>query len=132
MALVKMIPHPVLGLLAALFSHFVVDMLPHWNWHPSIKPLSLLGMTLDLILAQILTFYIFFGYGEGNFLLPLGAFLGILPDLLEAPTVLLGWRIRGVDKLMRLQSRLQTNTELLPGILSQILLSFLCLWLLTR
>jgi hypothetical protein len=131
MAVVYYSPSPVLGVVLAFISHFMVDMLPHWNWRPDTRPLSLLGIGLDLILAEILTLYIFrLSGGDGAIIL--GALAAILPDLLEAPAIFLGYKNRWVDQLTKIQVGLQNNVEIIPGIISQILLSAVCLLLLIR
>lgn len=118
-------PNPVLGLVLAFLSHFAVDMLPHWNWRPDARPLSLLGIMLDLILAEILIFYLFF-QNDNNWLVLGGAFAAILPDLLEAPLIFLGTNDPFLKKLCDFQERLQNNTALIPGVVSQILLVAVC------
>lgn len=127
--LVMYAPNPLLGLVLAFFSHFVVDMLPHWNWRPDTRPLSLLGIVLDLILAEILVFYLFSQNGN-NWLIPLGAFAAILPDLLEVPMIFLGVNHTLLKKLCDFQESLQSRAAFIPGIVSQLLLVAVCLRLL--
>jgi len=131
MTIAAMIPNPWVGLPLAFLSHFGVDMLPHWNWEPDARPLSLLGIVLDLILLEILVVYLAF-QSPLKLNLAAGAFFAILPDLLEAPYIFFGFNNRWVKKLMRFQKGLQNRAPTLPGLLTQILLSALCLLILTR
>jgi len=129
MVIVAAIPNPLVGLLLAFLSHFAVDMLPHWNWEPNARPLSLLGIVLDLILLEILTIY-FVARSPQPLILAAGSFLAILPDLLEAPQIFLGFENKYLQKLLQFQKIIQNKVPVLPGILTQILLSAICLLIL--
>ncbi len=129
MVIVAVIPNPLVSLPLAFLSHFAVDMLPHWNWKPDVRPLSLLGIVLDLILLEIIVGYLAF---QSSLQLDLvaGAFFAILPDLLEAPYIFFGSNNRYLKKLMLFQKSIQNRAPVLPGILTQLLLSAICLLIL--
>jgi len=129
MTIASRIPNPLISLPLAFLSHFGVDMLPHWNWEPDARPLSLLGIVLDLILLEILTCYLAF---QSPLKLNIigGAFFAILPDLLEAPYIFFGHNNRFIKKLCDFQYRIQNRAPILPGIVTQLLLSALCLLIL--
>ena len=129
MAIVAAIPNPLVSLPLAFLSHFAVDMLPHWNWRPDARPLSLLGIVLDLILLEILTVY-FVAYSSQPLTLAAGSFFAILPDLLEAPHIFFGFNNHYLQKLYTFQKSIQNNVPALPGILTQLLLSAACLLIL--
>lgn len=129
MALVTLIPNPLISLPLVVLSHFVVDMLPHWNWEPDARPLSLLGIVLDLILLEILTVY-FITYSSQPLILAAGSFLAILPDLLQVPYRFFGNNNTLTRSLVRFQKSLQNKVSVLPGILTQILLAAICLLIL--
>ncbi len=129
MAIAATIPNPLISLPLAFLSHFGVDMLPHWNWEPDARPLSLLGIILDLILLEILIGYLAF-QSPLKLNLTAAAFFAILPDLLEAPYIFFGHNNRFVKKLCDFQRRIQNRTPILPGIITQLLLSGLCLLIL--
>jgi len=131
MAIATIIPNPWVGLPLAFLSHFVVDKLPHWNWEPDARPLSLLGIVLDLILLETLVVRLAF-HSSFRPYLAATAFLAILPDLVEAPYIFFGFDNRHLRKLCRFQKRLQNRAAVLPGLVTQILLSALCVLILTR
>ena len=129
MVIAAAIPNPLVSLPLAFLSHFAVDMLPHWNWEPDTRPLSLLGIVLDLILLEILVGYLAF-QSPLQLNLAVGAFSAILPDLLEAPHIFFGLNNKYLQKLCDFQGRIQNRAPVLPGIITQFLLSALCLLIL--
>lgn len=122
--------NPVIGVVLAFFSHFFVDMLPHWNWEPDARPFSLAGIVIDLVIAETLTVYLFFQLNRNPVILA-ASFAAILPDLLEAPSIFLGHNNLLVKKLTGLQTRIQNRAKIAPGILSQVLTVALC-WLILQ
>ena len=129
MVVVAAIPNPLVGLPLAFLSHFAVDMLPHWNWEPDARPLSLLGIVLDLILLEILIGYLAFR-SPLQWTLAAGAFFAILPDLLEAPHIFFGFHNKYLQKLYAFQKSIQNRAAVVPGIITQIILSAICLLIL--
>ncbi len=129
MVIATAIPNPLISLPLCFLSHFGVDMLPHWNWKPDTRPLSLLGIVLDLILLEILVGYLAF-QSPLQLNLAGGAFFAILPDLLEAPYIFFGFDNRYLKKLCDFQQSIQNKTSVLPGIITQIILSATCLLIL--
>ena len=129
MVIVAAIPNPLVSLPLAFLSHFAVDMLPHWNWEPDARPLSLLGIVLDLILLEILIGYLAFR-SPLQLNLAAGAFFAVLPDLLEAPHIFLGFENRYLQRLLQFQKSIQNRAPIFPGIVTQVLLSGLCLLIL--
>ena len=124
------IGNPFLALPLALASHFALDLLPHWNpnltkekKHGGIKKLTLMVILLDCLTGLALGLFI------AKQALPdlkkagiiiLGSFLGILPDLIEAPYYFFDQKIPFLRKLVAFQGRLQWNVSLPFGIIFQI------------
>ncbi len=129
MLVVTLIPNPLVSLPLAFLSHFAVDMLPHWNWEPDARPLSLLGIVLDMILLQIITARVAF-QSPLSLNIAAGALFAILPDVLEAPYIFFGLENRYIKKLTVIQKNLQNNVPIAPGIITQIILSAVCLLIL--
>ena len=135
--------NPVLAFIAAFASHFVLDAIPHWDYHlvsfiknPITKKvrkvardrrLLIDGMRVGLDASLGLFFAVAAAMPEGQALLPivlLGVLGGILPDALhllyrifENNTMLL--------KIYQFHSRMHADskvTDLLPGISAQLML----------
>lgn len=85
---------PLLSIPLILLSHYVEDAIPHWDVGTGLgkgvksPSAAFRHELLDLALAAILVFLMFRGHGA----LPYwGAFVGLLPDFLEAPRNFLKW-----------------------------------------
>ncbi len=82
------ISNPVIGLPLALLSHFVLDALPHFGAHTvapaKSKEFRYVLITDAFLLSVFLILAGFAGYRAGLswWLLPLGGFLGAIPDLM--------------------------------------------------
>ena len=135
-AIAYKIGSPALALPLALGSHFVLDLLPHWN--PSLTKEKkfkgkissktkiiifsdcLIGLILGLKIACL-------ALPDLNkaFLVILGCFMGILPDLAEAPYFFLNKKTPFLKFLVNFQSGHQYNVSFVWGISFQILLVIL-------
>ncbi len=76
------INRPLLSLPAALLSHFIVDMIPHWNY--GIKPHSRrqIVMLTDLSLSIALSIILATTVNATPYIVFFGGLLGILPDFM--------------------------------------------------
>ena len=126
------IGNPALSLPLAFASHFVVDLLPHWNPHLAKEKKrfgfiskkttflvvvdSLIGLTLGLFLAFKALPDI-----KRMFFVVAGCFLAILPDLIEAPFYFLNQKGKFIKKLVNFQGKIQYNAPFWPGMLFQVL-----------
>lgn len=124
------IGNPGLSLPLALASHFAIDLLPHWNPHISEekKRLGFLSRkTTLLILADCLvglTLGLFIAFKalpniERMCIVIAGCFVGILPDLIEAPFFFLNQKSQFLKALVKFQSSIQFNVSFWPGMLFQ-------------
>ena len=126
------IKNPAVSLPLALASHFMIDLLPHWNPHLAKEKKrfgfvskkttflvvvdSLIGLTLGLFLAfRVLP------DTKRMFLVIAGCFLAILPDLIEAPFYFLNQKGKFLKKLVNFQGKIQYNAPFWPGMLFQVL-----------
>lgn len=132
-AIAAKIGNPALSLPLALASHFALDLLPHWNPHLNTE-LNRLGKLSGKTVTFIAT-DMFLGLAGGlliaSTVLPdqnqfaivvLGAFMGVLPDLAEAPHFFLGFHHPWILKLVKFQKSIQNDTPPFLGILTQVLL----------
>jgi len=134
------IANPLLAFPLAFFSNFLLDLLPHWNPHLNtemkkygkltkktkfiILADSLLGLTVGLWAA-----FRFWPNIAKTFMVITACFLAVLADLSEAPYFFFGYHHPLIQKIMKLQNRLQFRAPFWPGIATQIVFIVFCLWL---
>lgn len=126
-AIVISIPNPLISIPLAFASHFLLDMTPHWNphlntetkklGHLSNKTLLIIG--IDLASAIILTGLIY-KYTNNPYVF-LGSFASILPDVVEGPYFLWGWKNKYVNLWMKFQKSIQSDANIFWGLLTQVL-----------
>ncbi len=129
-SLATKIPNPLISLPLALGSHFVLDKIPHWNPHLNTETKRYGKVTkkttaivaLDISFAFVSSLFIASrATSERQFvIIMLGAFLGILPDLVEGPYFFLNWKSKLVERWIRFQKSIQVDTSLIPGLLTQL------------
>ncbi len=127
---------PVLSLPLAFASHFLLDLLPHWNpsltkekkYKGKISPKTKIIIFFDCLIGLVLGLKIAsMALPDLNkaFLVILGCFLGILPDLAEAPFYFLNKKTPFLKFLVNFQCEHQYNVSFVWGISFQILLIIL-------
>lgn len=138
-AIAAKLQNPALSLPLAFTSHFILDLLPHWNPHLNkemkkygkvTRATSLLisaDVTLSLTIGSIIAFFTASSLFH-FFIILLGGFLAVLPDIVEGPYFFWGWRYKPLIRWVNIQSLLQTNIPPLPGILTQILVIIASIW----
>lgn len=130
-AIATKIPNPAISLPLAFASHFVLDMIPHWNPHLNTelkKYGKITTKSKGIIAADVITAGAFgtlmatqFATSPYHFVTILsGAFFGILPDLVEGPYFFLNWKNELVLKWLSFQKAIQVDTTPIPGILTQL------------
>lgn len=124
--------NPLLSIPLALASHFLIDLLPHWNPHlgrekkkfGKIKKETLFVIFLDCFIGLAIGLYL------ASLVLPdirraifilAGCFFGILPDLIEAPYYLFGWKSNSIKSIIAFQNKHHWNVPFFFGILFQLL-----------
>lgn len=132
-AIAAKIGNPALSLPLALASHFVLDLLPHWNPHLNTelgKFGRLRGKTVTFIATDVIL-SLAGGLLIASTVLPdqnkfaiviVGAFMGVLPDVLEAPHFFMGIHHKWIMKLLRFQKCIQNDAPPVLGTLTQVLL----------
>jgi len=133
------IGNPALSLPLALASHFILDLVPHWNPHLN-QEVKKYGKITDSTKAIIIS-DVAASLAAGTFIattvLPntthfiviiLGAFLAVLPDVAEAPYFFWGSKNKFLTKLIAFQSSLQLNVPVVPGLISQALVLTAAFW----
>ena len=139
--------HPILGFVLAFISHFLLDAIPHWDYHLSshasdghdhlnddlvlnkafIKDLSKIG--LDMLLGLLIVLIIASQYQNLFIPLILGLIAGVLPDFLQF--VYMKWRHEPMISLQKFHIWIHAKTDLnnrpAVGITFQVILVVLAL-----
>lgn len=132
MAIAVTIPNPLISIPLAFASHFVLDMVPHWNPHINTemkkfgkltKP-TLYIIGLDLVCAVLLTIFV----ARNNPYVYIASFMSVLPDIAEGPYFLFGWRNKYLDIVLRFQRSIQANANIFWGLLTQIIVLILSIF----
>lgn len=126
------IPNPLISIPLAFLSHFILDMTPHWNPHLNTETkkfghlthTTLLVIGFDLACATILT-GIIYKYTNNPYIF-LGAFAAVLPDIVEGPYFLWGWKNKYIDFWMKFQKSIQVDANIFWGLLTQVVVLFFC------
>lgn len=138
-AIAAKIQNPYLALPLALFSHFVLDLLPHWNPHLNmeikkfgrITKHTTIIITIDVVLSLVAGFVIaskFLPDVERFLIIIAACFLAVLPDVAEAPYFFFGRKDFLLARLIKFQSNLQFDVPIIPGIISQVIVVTAALW----
>jgi len=138
-AIAAKVGNPALSLPLALASHFVLDLVPHWNPHLN-REISEHGK-ITTRTRTIIALDVLVSLGAGFFIastalpdtarfitIAFGAFFGVLPDVAEAPFFFLKSKNKWLERLVKFQSSLQFNVPLIPGVISQLLVLVAALW----
>lgn len=135
-AIATAIPDPRISLPLALISHFITDYVPHWNPHLNtelkttgkVSTRSKIIVMADAGLALMVGTYL--ATRSGNFIVVmLACFLAVAPDVAEIPYYFLGLKdIPWIKKLIDYQRAHQWNVKPIWGILSQVLVVLVCIF----
>ncbi len=134
------VTNPYIAIPMALGSHFVLDMIPHWNPHTyteAVKHGIPTNPTITLTLLDIST-----ALGLGLWIayssLPnttlaitivLASFASVLPDVIKYPFFLFKKIRKGkYKKYVDFERSLQNDVEMLPGVLTQLLIAVAALY----
>lgn len=87
-AIAAAVPNPAVSLTLAFTSHFIMDVIPHWdfgtNWRSRSKSATGLIAILDTIIGFTLAYFLFSGKVSTPLIFAAVA-MGNLPDWMEAP-----------------------------------------------
>lgn len=135
--LASKIPSPLFYVPAAIGSHYLEDWIPHWDVGTGLSSgkrkrstailleLVELGISIGLI-------YLFFqrGHSTIQYHVWAGAFVGLLPDFLEAPRNFLKWEPNFLKGINNLHGKFHHSTpNMLFGLTPQFV-TILAIWML--
>lgn len=138
-AIATKIPNPLLSIPLAFASHFILDMVPHWNPHINTE-LKNGGITKKS--KSIIVFDVLLGLASGSaiafskggtdinhtiFIL-LACFAAVLPDVMEGPYFFLGWKNSAIKRLLSFQKAIQVDTTFAIGMTVQVVTVLVALW----
>jgi hypothetical protein len=133
------VANPFIGVPAAILMHFAGDLVPHWDFYSNTsneerrvgwRPLAVMA---DLILgvALGLTCTLFALWVKNDPSLAMNIFLcgigSVIPDALEGPHIYLHKEPKILKLISSTQSKLQFQAPLPWGIISQLLIMFFSL-----
>src|SRR4029079_4155802 len=84
------IHNPWIGLPAAFLSHFVIDVIPHWDYFEGNFRMRQIALAIDITLTLYLLLVLALTVDASRRLVIAGGFLGMAPDLMWAPYLLTG------------------------------------------
>lgn len=133
------IGNPALALPLALTSHFVLDLVPHWNPHLNTELAKYGKVTwqtrtlvwIDVVVSLAVGLYIStlkLPDLSGVTIVVLGALMGVLPDLIESPHFFLGLRWKPIENLIKFQKSIQNDTGLVFGLATQVVILTATVW----
>lgn len=138
-AIATKVVHPALAIPLAFGSHFLLEKVPHWNPHLNTetekygKPTrrSTQIVILDVTLALTAGFFI------ASRVLPdtvhaitilVACFAASLPDIVEGPYFFLNMRHELIKKWIKFQKSIQSDTSIVPGLLTQVITIAAAFW----
>lgn len=119
------ITNPYLGIALAILSHFIADLIPHWDAGTNHKKKTLTRLKIeaaaDVLLGFGLSFILFRNIVEPTYLFIM-IIAAQLPDWLEAPSWMFGFRVPPFSWLDWLGHRLQSRMQLPWGLVTQVVI----------
>ena len=138
-AIATKVVHPALAIPLSFASHFILEKVPHWNPHlntetekygrPTKRSTTI--VIIDATVALVSGSYIAYRALPNTALaitILASCFFSVLPDIIEAPYFFLGVRNKAVKRWITFQKSLQVDTEVIPGLLTQLMIVGAAVW----
>lgn len=117
--------NPQVGIPLAIVSHFAADLIPHWDAGTNHKQKTLTRLKLeaaaDVLVGFALVFLIFRSSVEPVYLFTM-VIAAQLPDWLEAPSWMFGFKVPPFSWLDWLGHKLQSRMQLPWGLVTQVVI----------
>jgi hypothetical protein len=140
-AIATNIPNPYIAVILSFLSHFLGDKVPHWDFYSNTKkeervvgwrPIAVMG-DLAVGVAVGVAFTCYFYWVKNDPLLAATVFFSgiasVLPDALSSLSIVGGKEGKFLKVLNSIQSKMQFQAPLPWGILTQIIVILLSLFL---
>lgn len=126
-SLATIIPNPIIGIPAAFLSHFIADLIPHWDAGTNNKKKTALRLkieaTLDVLLGFALVVILFHTQVFAN---PIYMFSMVLtaqlPDWLAAPDYMFNFKFPPFSWMQKIGHETQTRMQLPWGLVTQVVI----------
>lgn len=134
-AIATKIPDPLIAIPLAFASHFVLEMVPHWNPHLNSETKKyghisgrstlfvVIDSTLALVAGSIIAYQALPDTGHALTIL-FACLASILPDLVEAPYFFLKMKGKIIEKWINFQKSIQSDVSVIPGLATQYITIF--------
>lgn len=134
-AIATKIPDPLIAIPLAFLSHFVLEMVPHWNPHlnketekygyPTKRStvIVIADSSLALISGSLIAYSALPDTGQALTIL-FACLASVLPDLIEAPYFFLKIKNKLIQKWIVFQKSIQNDTSIIPGLVTQYITIF--------
>ena len=130
-AIAVAIPNPFIAIPLAFASHFVLDIVPHWNPHSYTEVQKFGKISVNTKIIALVDAGLALGLGffiasqvpsQSHFItIILASFASVLPDVSKSPYFLLGFRDGLLKKWVDFERSLQVETNFVVGMAVQIL-----------
>lgn len=140
-AIATKIPNPLISIPLSFASHFLLEMIPHWNPHLSteIKKFGKLTkktttlIVFDVTTSLVLGSYVAFSSSTSTthmFTILACCLASALPDLIEVPYFFFEVRNKFLKKWIEFKKSIQVDISMLPGLATQaIVLGATLFWI---
>lgn len=134
-AIATKIPDPLIAIPLAFVSHFILEMVPHWNPHlnsetekygyPTKRSTAIVvaDSSLALISGSLIAYSALPDMGQALTIL-FACLASVLPDLIEAPYFFLKIKNKLIQKWIVFQKSIQNDTSIIPGLVTQYITIF--------
>lgn len=132
LVIARIVPNPLLAVMLSLLSHFLGDLMPHWDFFSKTKkeerlkgwrPIAIMA-DFGLGIAMGMFFTLNALWVKGSPQLAVTSFLcgifAVTPDVLEAPYLFMNKTPFGLERLLALQRKMQVQAPFLIGISTQL------------
>lgn len=130
-AIATKIPNPAIAIPLAFASHFVLEMIPHWNPHlnteirnfgkPTVQStvVTAIDSTIALISGSFIAYKALPNTAQALTIF-FACFAAVLPDVIEGPYFFLKMKNAFIKKWIDIQKAVQSDAPIAPGLITQV------------